>query len=142
MSSGPRANGHGKERSFDRGSLPMAVINSFVSLAVGGALLCGCAVQHSARAELSILASSDPAAGSTARAPVDDLRLHFDPPARLDEISVKGPEGVMPAMVNAVGEVSDYSIPLSGLGPGTYTVDWQATAKGHEHHGTFTFTVR
>ena len=131
--------------------LPGAVITlrSIAGLAVGGALLCGCAVQHSAtpspvapQAEQSILISSNPAAGSTKRSPIEALQLHFDPPARLDEVTIGGPDGVMPTMVHAVGEVSDYSIPLSGLGPGGYTVNWRATAHGHEHRGSFSFTVR
>lgn len=48
----------------------------------------------------------------------------------------------MPIMVHAVGEVADYSIPLSGLGPGGYTVNWRATAQGRAYTGSLTFTVR
>lgn len=48
----------------------------------------------------------------------------------------------MPAMVHAVGEESDYSIPISDLGPGAYTVNWRATAKEREYRGSFVFTVR
>jgi len=70
------------------------------------------------------------------------LELHFNPPARLNEVSVSGPGGVMPTMVHAVGEASDYSIPLSDLGPGTYSVSWRATAHGREFRGSFSFTVR
>jgi len=55
---------------------------------------------------------------------------------------VSGPGGVMPTMVHAVGEASDYSIPLSDLGPGTYSVSWRATAHGREFRGSFSFTVR
>lgn len=90
----------------------------------------------------SILASSRPAAGSTVAAPVNELQLHFKPPARLDEVTVAGPDGVMPTIVHAVGAVSDYSIPLSGLGPGAYTVNWRATAQGRESRGEFGFIVR
>ena len=133
-----------------RGGWPIAVANfrSIAGLAVGGALLCGCAVQHSTapsrvapQVQGSILTSSDPAANSTVRAPVDALRLHFNPPARLHELSVGGPDGAMPTMVHAVGEVSDYSIPLPDLGPGAYTVNWRATAGGGDYRGSFTFTV-
>jgi methionine-rich copper-binding protein CopC len=47
----------------------------------------------------------------------------------------------MPMMVHSVGEVRDYSIPLSGLAAGPYTVDWRATAHGREYRGRFSFTV-
>ena len=89
----------------------------------------------------SILAWSKPAAGSTVSAPVNELVLHFSPPARLGEVAVTGPEGAMPMMVTAVGEIEHYSLPLSGL-PGRYTVDWRATAGGVDHRGSFGFEVR
>ena len=110
------------------------------------ALLGACAVAPPAApaaAVQSILQSSTPAAGSTVRGPVDSLELRFAPPARLGELTVTGSDGLtMPMMVTAVGEVSRYSIPLSGLGPGTYTVKWQAIAAGTSHQGSFRFTVR
>jgi methionine-rich copper-binding protein CopC len=91
----------------------------------------------------SILQSSTPAGGSTVQDPVDSLELRFSPPARLTELTVTGSDGLtMPMMVTAVGEVARYSIPLSGLGPGSYTVDWQATVAGTPHRGSFRFTVR
>ena len=93
-------------------------------------------------AQGSILVSSNPAAGSIVGEPVEALQLHFNPPARLKEVSVSGPDGIMPTMVHAVGEVPDYSIPLSDLGPGAYTVNWRATAQEREYRGTFWFTVR
>lgn len=90
----------------------------------------------------SLLASSSPEAGSTVRGPVDALKLHFDPPARLMELKVAGPGGTMPMMVHPVGEVSDYDLPLSDLGPGSYSVEWRATAGGREYRGSFNFAVR
>lgn len=90
----------------------------------------------------SILAWSRPAAGSTVSTPVNELVLHFTPPARLGEVTVTGPRGAMPMMVTAVGEVDHYSLPLSGVGPGRYTVDWRATARGVDHRGSFGFEVR
>ena len=89
-----------------------------------------------------ILTWSRPAAGSTVSAPVNELVFHFSPPARLGEVTVTGPEGAMPMMVTAVGEVEHYSLPLSGLGPGRYTVDWRATLRGVDHRGSFGFEVR
>ena len=115
----------------------------------GGGLLGGCAAQSLTKAEVvsaqtqtSILASSSPADGAIVPAPVDELRLHFAPPARLDEVIVAGPDGMMPAMVHSVGEVADYSIPLSGLGLGAYTISWRASAQGATHRGSFRFRVK
>ena len=88
----------------------------------------------------SILASSSPAAGSTVQAP-ESLRLRFDPPARLDKVTITGPGGTMPMMVHSVGEVANYDLPLPGLEPGSYSVEWQATAGGGKNSGSFTFTV-
>lgn len=90
----------------------------------------------------SILAWSRPAAGSTVTTPINELVLHFSPPARLGEVTVTGPEGAMPMMVNAVGEVDHYSLPLSDAGPGRYTVDWRATAGGVGYRGSFSFEAR
>ncbi|MDV3257082.1 MAG: copper resistance protein CopC [Sphingomonas sp.] len=90
----------------------------------------------------SILAWSRPVAGSTVNGPVDELQLHFSPPARLDEVTVSGPDGAMPMMVTAVGEVAHYSLPVPGLEPGRYTVDWRASAGGTDHRGRFGFQVR
>lgn len=115
------------------------------------ALLGGCAAQPASapaaapsatEAAGSILVSSSPAPGSTVAAPVNNLALHFRPPARLDQVTVTGPDGTMPMMVNAVGEVADYSVPLPGLGPGNYTVEWKALVAGTAHQGSFAFTAR
>lgn len=90
----------------------------------------------------SILAGSRPAAGSTVDGSVNELVLRFSPPARLAEVTVSGPEGLMPMMVTAVGEVEHYSLPLSASIPGAYTVAWRASAKGREYQDSFGFTVR
>jgi methionine-rich copper-binding protein CopC len=118
------------------------------ALVAGGALLCACAAQPAAdRAPVqqpapSILVSSSPAAGSTVSSPVDELVLRFSGPARLVEVTVNGPEGLMPMMVTAAGETDRYSLPLSGLGPGSYAVNWKATSHGTAHRGSFSFTVK
>jgi methionine-rich copper-binding protein CopC len=127
----------------------MAAVEKVVIAILGGALLAGCAAQSpgtgnaaARHSPASILKSSKPVAGSTVADSVDSLELRFDPPARLDEVTLSGPNGLMPTMVHAVGEVADYSIPLSGLGPGVYTVSWRATAQGEVYRGTFGFTVK
>ena len=90
----------------------------------------------------SILAWSIPAAGSTVSAPVNELVFHFTPPARLGEVTVTGPDGAMPMMVTAVGEVEHYSLPVDGLDSGSYTVAWRASASGVDYRGSFVFQVR
>ena len=91
----------------------------------------------------SILQGSTPAHGSSLVGPVDSLELRFSPPARLLELTVTGSDGlIMPMMVTAVGEVARYSIPLSGLEAGAYSVNWRAAAGGTSHSGSFRFTVR
>jgi methionine-rich copper-binding protein CopC len=115
------------------------------TLAVAGALSVGCAARDRAPAQplaAAILASSEPAAGATVGAPVDELILRFNHPARLDEVTIKGPEGLMPAMILSVAEVADYSIPLNGLGPGFYTVNWKATAQTRRYQGSFEFAAK
>ncbi len=112
------------------------------SLALAGTAACA-ARQPSAPVQersASILAGSSPAAGSTVRAPTS-LKLHFDPPARLDEVKITGPGGTMPMMVDSVGEVADYDLPLTDLEAGSYSVEWQATADSRHYSGSFRFTV-
>lgn len=89
----------------------------------------------------SILARSSPAAGAVLTRAPDSLKLHFDPPARLDEVTVTGPKGSMPMMVEAVGEVADYDLPLSGMSPGSYTVEWKAISGANQYSGQFGFKI-
>lgn len=119
------------------------------AIIAGGVLLGGCAARNSSAtstiaqaANASILVSSHPAAGTTVRAPIDELRFRFNPPARLDEVTVSGPDGIMPTKVAAVGEVADYAIPLPGLDPGHYKVEWRANAQGRAYRGSFEFTAK
>ena len=92
--------------------------------------------------QASVLAGATPAPGSTVAAPVDRLVLRFSPPARLVEVTVTGPDGTMPMMVTAVGEVPSYELPLAGLGAGEYRVNWRATVHQQPHEGSFSFTAR
>jgi len=100
------------------------------------------APQSSVVAGQSILARSNPTNGSSVAGPVNQIELWFKPPARLGEVTVTGPEGTMPMMVTAVGEVGYYSIPVPGLENGSYTVNWKAMAAGTEYKGDLSFTVR
>jgi methionine-rich copper-binding protein CopC len=119
----------------------------FTALITGGALLGGCAAQSAAadttsQATPGILLSSRPAAGATVSGPVNELVLRFSPPARLDEVTVDGSAGRMPMMIHSAAETADYSIPLPELGPGSYTVNWRATAQAKAYRGSVPFTVK
>ena len=128
----------------------MAAIKRLASsaLLVGGALLCGCAATSATgnaatqQAPRPLLAGSMPAGNSTVSGPVDTLMLHFNAPARLTEVTVEGPQGLMPMMVTAAGEIEHYSLPLPGLEPGSYIVRWKAIARGVQNAGSFSFTVK
>ena len=95
-----------------------------------------------AAAAVPLLVGSQPANGASVPAPVNSIELQFSSPARLAEVILTGPSGQMPMMVTAVGESAHYTLPVSGLGPGSYTVDYRATAGGREDRGSFAFTVR
>lgn len=117
-----------------------------VILACAAALgACGANIRDASEAPTPaapLLAGSTPADGATAAAPVNELVLRFSPPARLGEVTVSGPNGLMPMMITAVGEVPTYTLPVPGLGAGRYTVTWKASAAGAERQGSFSFTVR
>ena len=116
----------------------------FIIAALGLALTGACASRSAppSHESVSILATSSPAAGSTVHGPVDSLKLHFNPPARLMELKVAGPDGTMPMTIHSVGEVPDYDLPLPDIGIGSYSVEWRATAGGREYRGNFNFAVR
>ena len=116
------------------------------TMCAGGALLGACAAQPSAPAlaavQGSLLAAAAPAPGSTVPGPVDELRLRFASPVRLDEVVVSGPDGLMPSMIHAAGEAQDYAIPISASAAGPYVVSWRAADRGRTHRGSFSFTVK
>lgn len=103
----------------------------------------GTGAANSNPAVKTMLASSKPADGAVVIGPVDTIELHFAQPARLTEVTIVGADGtVMPIMVTAAGEVQHYSLPVSGLEEGRYTVRWRATSGGRAHQGDFAFEAR
>ena len=116
--------------------------------AVVAALLLFTSCAHSSTAapaassERSILVRSKPANGSTVQGPVNDLELHFSPAVVLSELTVSGPDGLMPVMITPVGQVEHYSIPLPDLESGSYTVTWRAASAGRPLEGTLAFSVK
>lgn len=91
----------------------------------------------------SLLESSVPSDGARVTASPENLVLNFRQPLRLAEVTVTSADGqTMPIMVTAVGLVRSYSIPISGLEPGSYRVQWRALdAAGVSREGSFGFTV-
>lgn len=91
----------------------------------------------------SILKQSKPADGASATGPVEQIELWFSKPVRLFELTVSGDDGLaMPTMVTSAGPVEHYSVPVSILTQGTYSVRWRATAGERSHEGSFSFTVK
>lgn len=123
-------------------------MRSWIALMLGAIATASCAAASADRpsgavTERSILAGSTPSAGSTVAGPIDVLKLRFDPPARLLEVTISDGAGqAMPMMVHAAGEARDYSLPLPGLEPGSYRVDWRARAGTLEQAQSFVFAVR
>lgn len=68
--------------------------------------------------------------------------LRFSAPVALGEVTVSGPDGVMPMMLSSAGVLTDFEIPLPGLGSGHYKVAWKANQGGVQRAGEFEFTVR
>lgn len=122
---------------------------STIPLALAAALLLpACAASPDSpeapqSAEQSLLQSATPGPGATVQGPVNQLQLRFSRPVRLDEVTITGSDGTtMPMMVTAAGANANYSIPVSGLGTGTYTVAWRASVDGVPQQGSYRFTVR
>ena len=113
--------------------------------AVPFGLLLGCSqVPASAPAlsAASVLIASSPADGSTVSGPVEELRFRFSRPVALAEVTVNGPEGMMPIMISPAGEVEQYSVPLAGLESGNYNVVWRVNSRGQPSEGKISFRVR
>ena len=88
------------------------------------------------------IVSSIPKSGTTVTGPVDELRLRFSKPTRLLEVTISGPDGDVPTMVDSAEETYEYSIPLPDLGTGKYEARWRASAAGEESSGRLIFSVR
>ena len=85
---------------------------------------------------------STPVAGSTVAGPVNVLLLDFSAPVALGEVTVSGPDGLMPMMLSPAGIQTHYEVPLPALGSGSYTVAWKASLNGAPKSGNFAFTVK
>lgn len=97
-------------------------------------------VVGSTPAELSL--RTTPAAGSTVAGPVNQLDFDFGRPVQLAEVTLSGPDGLMPMMLSPAGVQTHYSVPLPGLTAGAYSVQWRAVLDGAPKTGSFAFTVK
>ena len=110
-------------------------------------LLSGCdakplpASSRAATNNSSPLVSSTPANGAIVKPDLEALVLRFEQAVRLNEVLLIGPGGMMPMMVTAPTEQKEFSIPLSGLEPGSHQVTWRATAGTEMLSGVLRFTV-
>lgn len=86
--------------------------------------------------------TSTPAAGSSVKGPLNQVILDFSAPVALGEVLVTGPDGVMPMMLSPAGVQTHYSVPVPGLGEGSYTLAWKATLDGQPKNGSFAFTIK
>ena len=111
-----------------------------IALAASLALL---ATQASAHA---FLKTASPAVGSTVSQAPSQVMINFTEGVepQFSTITVKNPQGqqVNTGKPHLVGGDTHLAVNVKPLPPGTYTVDWHATATDtHKTQGTFHFTV-
>ncbi|AXI44262.1 copper resistance CopC family protein [Sulfitobacter sp. SK011] len=92
----------------------------------------------------SPLDSTTPAHEATiAEAPTEVL-LDFKGDIRLTRVTMQhGPHPSSDLDLSGhAGFISDYAIPMQGMGSGDYVIEWRGlAADGHALNGTFSFTV-
>lgn len=93
---------------------------------------------------VSMLSSSDPADGASLDAAPRTLSLTFKHPVLLKTVLVAGPGEAKVAATfrRPTSATSAYSIALSDLTSGEYTVNWTATGMGHSMQGSLRFSVQ
>ncbi|MEM9319030.1 MAG: copper resistance protein CopC [Pseudomonadota bacterium] len=109
----------------------------FVSL-VFGSLAAGLASAHSPLRET---VPGDQAVLATAPAAIE---MVFDDGIRLTRVELAHPDHgeIELDLSGSDGFATDYSLPMSDLGRGTYRVTWRGLADdGHAMRGAFSFTV-
>lgn len=74
-----------------------------------------------------------------------DLELDFKGEVRLTKVSMTHAphDSIDLDLSGTKGFISNYTLPIEGMGNGTYVIDWRGLGKdGHPMKGTFTFTVQ
>jgi methionine-rich copper-binding protein CopC len=148
---GAQGTGRGRLRCLPMRTLPRLSVPGLAALLTVAALVPACA-ERAVEADPSAPAAAAEAGARLLRStPADGARLSQSPDAlvlsysrrvRLIEVIVQGSDGSeMPMMVTSAGEAETYSLPLSGLGAGSWTVRWRATSGGEPLSGTIKFTI-
>lgn len=93
----------------------------------------------------SPLNATTPANEATIAAAPTELTLDFKGEIRLTKVSITHAphDSVDLDLSGTKGFISDYTLPMKGMGNGAYVIDWRGLGKdGHPMKGSFTFTVQ
>jgi copper resistance protein C len=109
-----------------------------MAFALGGFIVAGPCAAHAK------LQSSSPAANALLSEAPKTLTLKFNEAAQLAALKLvgEGKEIALP-VDKAAPPSQSFNLPLPGLAPGKYTVQWTAVAAddGHVTKGTFAFSI-
>jgi copper resistance protein C len=108
-----------------------------VAIALSGALIAGPCLAH------ATLQSSSPAGNSQLTQAPRSITLNFNEAAQLAVLRLVGGGKEISIPVDKSAKASQsHTLPLPGLAPGSYTVQWTAiAADGHVSKGTFAFSI-
>jgi methionine-rich copper-binding protein CopC len=109
-----------------------------VAFALGGVIAAGPCAAHAK------LLSSSPAANASVNEAPKTLTLKFNEPAQLAVLKLVSDGKEIPVAVDKSAAPSQsFTLPLPGLAPGKYTVQWTAIAAddGHVTKGAFAFSI-
>jgi methionine-rich copper-binding protein CopC len=93
----------------------------------------------------SPLNATTPANEATIAAAPTELMLDFKGEVRLTKVSMTHAphDSIDLDLSSNKGFITDYSVPMEGMGNGAYVIDWRGLGKdGHPMKGSFTFTVQ
>jgi hypothetical protein len=112
--------------------------NACLAFALSGALAAGPCLSHAK------LQSSTPADSAQLTQAPKTLTLNFSEAAQLARLVVVGDGKEISIPIDKTAKASQsFTLPLPGLVPGKYTVQWTAVAAddGHVTKGTFSFSI-
>ena len=112
--------------------------NACLAFALSGALAAGPCLSHAK------LQSSAPADNAQLAQVPKTLTLNFSEAAQLARLVVVGDGKEISIPIDKTAKASQsFTLPLPGLVPGKYTVQWTAVAAddGHVTKGTFSFSI-
>jgi methionine-rich copper-binding protein CopC len=112
--------------------------NACLAFALSGALAAGPCLSHAK------LQSSTPADNAQLAQAPKTLTLNFSEAAQLARLVMVGDGKEISIPIDKTAKASQsFTLPLPGLVPGKYTVQWTAVAAddGHVTKGTFSFSI-